>query len=191
VFPFDRKLWRELRMAPAHADQGTLIIIPTYNERDNVEAITTRALASVSGADVLIVDDGSPDGTGEIADRMAESNARVQVMHRTAKAGLGAAYVAGFKWGLESGYSILVEMDADGSHAPEQLPELLRALEGADLVLRSRWVRGARSRTGQSPESFSREAVTSTLGSRWESPYKTPRAGLGHIGATFLRTLPI
>ncbi len=129
-------------MAPAHADQDTLIIIPTYNERDNVEAITTRALASVSRADLLIVDDGSPDGTGEIADRMAENSPRVQVMHRAAKAGLGAAYVAGFKWGLESGYSVLVEMDADGSHAPEQLPEILRALEGADLVLGSRWVRG-------------------------------------------------
>jgi dolichol-phosphate mannosyltransferase len=126
------------------ADQRSrvLVIIPTYNERDNVEPIVERVLAAVPHADVLVVDDGSPDGTGKIADSMADADARVKVLHRTAKAGLGAAYIAGFDWGLDAGYDVLVEMDADGSHAPEQLPKLLRALDKADLVLGSRWVPG-------------------------------------------------
>ena len=93
-------------------------------------------------AHALVVDDGSPDGTGKIADALAEADERVHVLHRTAKAGLGAAYVAGFDWGLEHDYDVLVEMDADGSHAPEQLPRLLAALDSADMVLGSRWVPG-------------------------------------------------
>ena len=124
-------------------DSGrVLVIIPTYNERDNVETIVGRVLGSAPEAHVLIVDDGSPDGTGKIADEMAAEDDRVQVMHRTEKAGLGAAYVAGFGWGLARDYGVLVEMDADGSHAPEQLPSLLAALRSADLVLGSRWVAG-------------------------------------------------
>jgi dolichol-phosphate mannosyltransferase len=124
-------------------DSGrVLVIIPTYNERDNVETIVARVLASTPEAHVLIVDDGSPDGTGKIADEMATEDDRVQVLHRTKKAGLGAAYVAGFGWGLARDYGVLVEMDADGSHAPEQLPSLLAALRCADLVLGSRWVAG-------------------------------------------------
>ncbi|MEO8889031.1 MAG: polyprenol monophosphomannose synthase [Jatrophihabitantaceae bacterium] len=119
-----------------------LVIIPTYNERDNIERIIERLHESVAHADVLVVDDGSPDGTGKIADAMADADARVHVLHRTAKAGLGAAYIAGFGWGLEAGYDVLVEMDADGSHAPEQLPRLLGALDHADLVIGSRWIPG-------------------------------------------------
>jgi dolichol-phosphate mannosyltransferase len=119
-----------------------LVIIPTYNERDNVESIVGRVLGSVPDAHVLIVDDGSPDGTGKIADEVAANDERIHVLHRTEKAGLGAAYIAGFGWGLERGYGVLVEMDADGSHAPEQLPALLDALRSADLVLGSRWVPG-------------------------------------------------
>ena len=119
-----------------------LVIVPTYNERDNVESIIERIVGSVPDANVLIVDDGSPDGTGKIANELAASDARVHVLHRTTKAGLGAAYIAGFGWGLERDYDVLVEMDADGSHAPEQLPLLLGALSGADLVLGSRWVSG-------------------------------------------------
>jgi dolichol-phosphate mannosyltransferase len=128
--------------AEVPAADGVLVIIPTYNERDNIEPIIDRALAAVSSAHVLVVDDGSPDGTGKIADAVAESDARVHVLHRTEKAGLGAAYIAGFDWGLDAGYQVLVEMDADGSHAPEQLPRLLGALSHADLVLGSRWVPG-------------------------------------------------
>jgi dolichol-phosphate mannosyltransferase len=123
-------------------NQRVLVIIPTYNERENIERITTRVLESVPSANVLVVDDGSPDGTGKIADELAGNDRRVHVMHRTEKAGLGAAYIAGFEWGLDAGYDVLVEMDADGSHAPEQLPRLLAALSRADLVLGSRWVPG-------------------------------------------------
>ena len=119
-----------------------LVIIPTYNERDNIEMIVERVTTSVPDANVLVVDDGSPDGTGKIADELAAGDPRVQVLHRTEKAGLGAAYIAGFEWGLRRGYDVLVEMDADGSHAPEQLPRLLDALDDADLVLGSRWVTG-------------------------------------------------
>jgi dolichol-phosphate mannosyltransferase len=118
------------------------VIIPTYNESENIEAIMARARASVPDADVLVVDDGSPDGTGKLADSLAEADDHVHVLHRPAKAGLGAAYIAGFDWGLAADYDVLVEMDADGSHAPEQLPRLLTALDNADLVLGSRWVPG-------------------------------------------------
>jgi dolichol-phosphate mannosyltransferase len=119
-----------------------LVVIPTYQERENIESIVRRVGDAVPSADVLVVDDGSPDGTGKIADELAEADDRVHVMHRAAKNGLGAAYIAGFEWGLERGYDVLVEMDADGSHAPEQLPRLLGGLAGADLVLGSRYVPG-------------------------------------------------
>jgi len=118
------------------------VIIPTYNERDNIEPIMARLRAAVPAAHVLVVDDGSPDGTGKIADAMADEDHNVHVLHRASKTGLGAAYIAGFDVGLDAGYDVLVEMDADGSHAPEQLPRLLGALERADLVLGSRWVPG-------------------------------------------------
>ncbi len=119
-----------------------VVIIPTYNERDNLESIVTRVRTSVPAADILVVDDGSPDGTGEIADKLAASDTRVHVLHRAAKAGLGAAYIAGFTWGLGKGYSVLVEQDADGSHDPADLPRMLAALEDADLVIGSRYVPG-------------------------------------------------
>lgn len=119
-----------------------LVIIPTYNERENLPTILDRLAAAVPTADVLVVDDGSPDGTGGLADERAAADGRVHVLHRSGKGGLGAAYLAGFAWGLDRGYDALVEMDADGSHAPEQLPELLAALDRADVVLGSRWVAG-------------------------------------------------
>ena len=120
----------------------TLVIIPTYQERENIESIIGRVLAATPESHVLVVDDGSPDGTGKIVEAMGTDDPRVNVLHRTAKAGLGAAYIAGFDWGLDAGYDVLVEMDADGSHAPEQLSRLLEALEHADLVLGSRWMPG-------------------------------------------------
>jgi dolichol-phosphate mannosyltransferase len=119
-----------------------LVIIPTYNERENLERIVGRVRAAVPSADVLVADDSSPDGTGEIADRLAAADEQVHVLHRSAKEGLGAAYVAGFGWGIEHGFDVLVEMDADGSHQPEELPRLLSALECNDLVIGSRWVPG-------------------------------------------------
>jgi dolichol-phosphate mannosyltransferase len=124
------------------ASQRVLVIVPTYNEKDNVERVVGRLRAAVPAADVLVVDDGSPDGTGDLADGLAAADPQIQVMHRASKQGLGAAYVAGFGWGLERGYDVLVEMDADGSHQPEQLPDLLAALSSADLVIGSRWVPG-------------------------------------------------
>lgn len=119
-----------------------LVLTPTYNERLNLEPVVARVRAAVPDADVLVIDDGSPDGTGAVADQLAASDPAVHVLHRSAKTGLGAAYVAGFRWGLAAGYDVLVEMDADGSHQPEQLPVLLDALHDADLVLGSRWVPG-------------------------------------------------
>ena len=125
------------------ADLGRiLVIIPTYNEREALPLIVERIRAAVPEADVLVADDNSPDGTGAIADSLAEADPKVRVMHRHGKEGLGAAYIAGFTWGLQNNYDVLVEMDADGSHQPEQLPRLLDALRDADLVLGSRWVPG-------------------------------------------------
>ncbi len=119
-----------------------LVIIPTYNELDALPKILARVASSVPTAQILIVDDNSPDGTGSIADQWATEHAGIHVMHRLGKGGLGAAYLAGFAWGLQQGFDVLVEMDADGSHQPEQLPRLLAALEYSDLVLGSRWVEG-------------------------------------------------
>ncbi|MEE1770679.1 polyprenol monophosphomannose synthase [Streptomyces sp. JV185] len=121
-----------------------LVIIPTYNEAENIKPIVSRVRAAVPDADILVADDNSPDGTGKIADEIAAGDSRVRVLHRKGKEGLGAAYLAGFRWGTEHGYGVLVEMDADGSHQPEELPRLLTALKGADLVLGSRWVPGGR-----------------------------------------------
>jgi dolichol-phosphate mannosyltransferase len=126
----------------SESGRGVLVVIPTYQERENIEAIVGRVRTAAPEAHVLVVDDGSPDGTGKIADEMAGTDERVHVLHRTEKAGLGGAYIAGFDWGLDRGYDVLVEMDADGSHAPEQLPRLLRGLDHADVVLGSRWIPG-------------------------------------------------
>ncbi|MFI9630137.1 polyprenol monophosphomannose synthase [Streptomyces sp. NPDC052042] len=122
----------------------TLVIIPTYNEAENIKPIVSRVRSAVPEADILVADDNSPDGTGKVADEIAADDEQVQVLHREGKEGLGAAYLAGFHWGMEHGYGVLVEMDADGSHQPEELPRLLTALKGADLVLGSRWVPGGR-----------------------------------------------
>jgi dolichol-phosphate mannosyltransferase len=119
-----------------------LVVIPTYNERDNVERIVGRARSAVPDADILVADDNSPDGTGDAADKLAADDDHVYVMHRPAKQGLGAAYLAGFRWALDRSYGVVVEMDADGSHRPEDLPRMLIALEDADLVLGSRYVPG-------------------------------------------------
>ena len=129
------------------ADLGrVLVVIPTYNEIANLEAILGRLRAAVPEAHALVVDDGSPDGTGELADKLAAADPVIAVLHRTEKAGLGAAYVAGFGWALAEGFDVIVEMDADGSHAPEELPRLLAALNQADLVIGSRWVPGGEVR---------------------------------------------
>lgn len=119
-----------------------VVVVPTFNEVDNLAAIVARVRAAQPRLDVLVVDDGSPDGTGDVADALAAADAQVHVLHRTAKGGLGAAYLAGFAWALHEGYDVIGEMDADGSHQPEQLGRLLTGLLDADLVIGSRWVQG-------------------------------------------------
>jgi dolichol-phosphate mannosyltransferase len=119
-----------------------LVVIPTYDERENIGPVVARLHAAVPTADVLVVDDNSPDGTGKLADEMAAADPRISVLHRTTKDGLGAAYLAGFAHALDGPHQVVVEMDADGSHAPEDLPSLLDALRDADLVLGSRYVPG-------------------------------------------------
>jgi dolichol-phosphate mannosyltransferase len=121
-----------------------LVVMPTYNEADNLEVIIERLRNAAPSVDVLVADDNSPDGTGAMADRLAAEDPQVHVLHRPGKEGLGAAYVAGFGWARDRGYDAVVEMDADGSHAPEDLPRLLDAAAGADVVIGSRFAPGGR-----------------------------------------------
>ena len=119
--------------------ERALVIVPTYNERENVERLVATVLAQDPRLDVLVVDDGSPDGTGDIADSIAMREPRLNVLHRASKLGLGTAYLAGFAWALERDYAYIFEMDADFSHDPAHLPQFLAAIEHADLVLGSRY----------------------------------------------------
>ncbi|MBP1302432.1 MULTISPECIES: polyprenol monophosphomannose synthase [unclassified Curtobacterium] len=125
-----------------------LVIVPTYNEAENIKDIAARILETVPSAGLLVVDDGSPDGTGDLVEEMARTDERVHLLRRSGKLGLGTAYVAGFRWGLEHGYDLLVEMDADGSHPADRLPALIAAVADADpsddvlLAIGSRWMRG-------------------------------------------------
>lgn len=121
-----------------------VMVVPTFNEAANLAWIVDRLRTAVPGVDVLVVDDNSPDGTGRIADDLAAADPQVTVLHREGKQGLGAAYLHGFRVALDAGYDVVGEMDADGSHQPEQLPDLLAALSHADLVIGSRWVPGGR-----------------------------------------------
>ena len=148
---------------------GTLVVIPTYNERENLAETVARVRAAVPGASVLVVDDSSPDGTGDLADELAAADSAVHTLHRRAKDGLGAAYLEAFGWALERGYDPIVQLDADGSHLPEQLPSLLERLEQpdaagglVDLVIGSRWIDGG------SIENWPRHRE---LLSRWGSAY--------------------
>lgn len=122
--------------------EAALVVVPTYNESMNLPQIVPQILAQDPRIDVLVVDDNSPDGTGRIADEMARTNPRVHVLHRAGKQGLGTAYLAGFRWALERAYEFIFEMDADFSHDPAHLKEFLKAAEGADLVLGSRYLAG-------------------------------------------------
>lgn len=122
----------------------TLVVVPTYNEKENIEAFTEAVFTHLPSAHILIVDDNSPDGTGAIADRLAETNPAIFVLHRTQKEGLGRAYVAGFQWALQRDYAFIIQTDADFSHDPKDLPRLLGATEAADLVIGSRYKGGCR-----------------------------------------------
>lgn len=121
----------------------SLVIIPTYNERENIEDLCREILIQEPGIEVLIVDDNSPDGTGQLADELSQKNPRLHVLHRSGKLGLGTAYIAGFKYALEQDFEFVFEMDGDFSHEPKYLPEFLKKIqEGYDLVIGSRYVRG-------------------------------------------------
>ena len=122
--------------------ERALVIVPTYNERENVRRLVDLVLVQDARIDMLIVDDGSPDGTGAVVDEIVATNDRVHVLHRPRKLGLGTAYIAGFSWALERDYAYVMEMDADFSHDPIHLPQFLSAVEGADLVLGSRYQQG-------------------------------------------------
>lgn len=122
--------------------EAALVVIPTYNEADNIEAILTAVTEAVPEASVLVVDDGSPDGTGDLVEKVGEGDPRVHLLRGEGKRGLGQAYIAGFHWGLEQGYGLFVEMDADFSHDPAAIPDLLGAAAEADVVVGSRYIPG-------------------------------------------------
>jgi dolichol-phosphate mannosyltransferase len=124
--------------------QKTLVIVPTYNERDNLPPLIQRLMALLVPVEVLVVDDNSPDGTGQLADEIAAKNPRVSVLHRQEKDGLGRAYCAGFGWALQRDYEFIFEMDGDFSHNPDDIPAFLKAAEDADLVIGSRYCNGIR-----------------------------------------------
>lgn len=126
-------------------EPGSVVVaIPTYNERDNIDYIVDAVRRRAPGADILIVDDNSPDGTGQRADEHAEDDKHVNVLHRSEKSGLGAAYLAAFRWAKDHHYDVVVQMDADGSHNPKDIPRLLSALDGSDVAIGSRYVPGGR-----------------------------------------------
>lgn len=169
-----------------------LVVTPTYNEADNLESIVGRLRDAVPAAHSLVVDDNSPDGTGEIADRLAASDPQVHVLHRRGKEGLAAAYLAGFAWGLDNDYDVVVEMDADGSHRPELLPSLLAALDerDADMVKGSRWMRG-----GTTDQTWSRELL-SRLANIWiqvamDIPVRDATGGYNAFRASILRAMDL
>jgi len=124
--------------------QKILVIIPTYQESENINSIINRVFASNPAVEVLVVDDSSPDGTANLVQQMMTANSQIHLLSNTTKAGLGKAYVAGFKWGLDRNFEVFVEMDADGSHAPEELNSLLEKLDFCDVSLGSRWVPGGK-----------------------------------------------
>ncbi len=168
-----------------------LVVIPTYNERENIDMITSRLRAAVPDAHILIADDNSPDGTGQRADELAAVDDHIQVLHRLGKEGLGAAYLAGFAWGLERGYGVLVEHDADGSHQPEQLPLLLDALRDADMVKGSRWVPGGKIVNW--PKSRQLISKSGSLWTRWMLgvPLKDATGGFNAFRADTLRGIKL
>jgi dolichol-phosphate mannosyltransferase len=168
-----------------------VVIIPTYNERENLDPIVARVRTSVPGADVLVVDDNSPDGTGELADKLAVADQQIFVLHRPGKGGLGAAYLAGFVWALQHGYAAMIEMDADGSHQPEDLPRLLSALEGADLVIGSRWIPGGTVRNWPKSREFLSRGANTYARLMLRVPVRDTTAGYRAYRAETLRAITL
>lgn len=169
-----------------------LVITPTYNEAENLAPIIKRLREAVPSAHCLIADDNSPDGTGAIADRMAAEDPAIHVLHRAGKQGLAAAYLAGFAWGLDRNYDVLVEMDADGSHQPELLPSLLAALreQDADMVKGSRWMRGGTTDQSRSRELLSRLANI-YIQIAMDIPVRDATGGYNAFRASILRKIDL
>ncbi|WP_350348108.1 polyprenol monophosphomannose synthase [Agromyces sp. G08B096] len=175
-----------------------LVVIPTFNERENLAAIIGRVRAATPGVDVLVVDDASPDGTGELADRLAATDASVRVLHRAGKEGLGAAYLEAFDWALARGYDPIVQMDADGSHRPEELPVLLdafvRATDGGrpvDLVIGSRWVAGGRIENWPKHREWLSRGGSAYVRRVLRLPTRDTTAGYRAFRADALRRMPL
>lgn len=171
--------------------EPTLVVLPTYNEAANLTSMVTRIRNAVPDVDVLIVDDNSPDGTGELADALAASDPAVHVMHRAGKEGLGVAYLAGFAWALQREYRVIVQMDADGSHQPDQIHALLAELAHADLVIGSRWVTGGGTQNwSRSREILSRGGNAYTR-AMLRMPVHDATGGFRAFRADALRTLDL
>jgi dolichol-phosphate mannosyltransferase len=174
------------------SDLGRIIVIvPTFNELSTLPVIVQRIRGAVPEADILVADDNSPDGTGRLADELAAADDHVHVMHRLGKEGLGAAYLAGFAWALQQGYDVVVEMDADGSHQPEQLPRLLDALRSADLVLGSRWVPGGRTENWPKSRQFISRGGTAYTRLMLGVPIQDATGGYRAFRAETLRKLDL
>ena len=176
-------------MSSGIGDNSVLVVIPTYNEIDNLREITRRVLDATDDVDILVVDDNSPDGTGRLANELAAASSRISVLHRPGKSGIGNAYRAGFGWGLRAGYDVLVEMDGDGSHRPEQLPGLLEGIRDVDVVIGSRWVPG-----GGAPNWAFRRRLLSRAGSLYARvalalPFRDITGGYRVYRATALTAL--
>ena len=185
-------------MTEAHTTHDTwvdvgrvCVCIPTYNEADNIGPITTSTRAAVPDAHIIVLDDASPDGTGALADGLAADDDHVHVIHRTAKQGLGRAYLAGFAWAIEHGFDVVVEMDADGSHSPEELPRLLAALRTADLVLGSRWVPGGAVRNWPRSRMLLSRGGNAYVRRALRLPLRDATGGYRAYRASLLRALPL
>lgn len=171
--------------------ERVLIVVPTYNERENIPRLVPMILDQDPRLEVLVIDDASADGTGEVADQLAAADSRVHVMHREGKMGLGTAYIAGFRWGIERGYDVLFEMDADFSHDPADLPRLVAAIaDGADLAIGSRYVTG-----GATPDWPAHRKLISRGGNLYARtmlgiPTRDATAGFRAFTAEALRELP-
>ncbi|WP_127792035.1 polyprenol monophosphomannose synthase [Agromyces sp. LHK192] len=175
---------------------GTLVVIPTFNERENLAAIIGRVRAAAPEASVLVVDDASPDGTGALAEEIAASDASVHVRHRAGKEGLGAAYLDAFAWALDRGYDVIVQMDADGSHRPEDLPGLLHALDAdaatpADLVIGSRWIDGGRIENWPKRREWLSRGGSAYARRALRVPTRDTTAGYRAFRADALRRMPL
>lgn len=171
--------------------EKTLIIVPTYNEKENLPLLSEAIFKIVPHVNILVVDDSSPDGTGELADELATRDERIHVLHRTAKEGLGRAYVAGFHWALARDYELIFEMDCDFSHRPEHLPEFIDAAGDADLVLGSRYIKGGGTENWGLMRKFISGGGNFYARTVLGLPYKDLTGGFKCFRRKVLETLPI